>query len=56
VSLASQFAPDRCSSAPECFELTRDVRGAVQLMISELRQPDLLDTAWVAPWTAVVDH
>jgi len=52
VSLASQFAPDRCSSAQECFERTRDVRGTVQLMISELRQPDLLDTAWVAPWAA----
>jgi hypothetical protein len=52
VSLASQFAPDRCSSAHECFERTSDVREAVQLMISELRQPDLLDTAWVAPWTA----
>jgi hypothetical protein len=52
VSLASQFAPERCSSAPECFERTRDVRGAVQLMISELRRPDLLDSGWVAPWAA----
>jgi hypothetical protein len=55
VSLGSQFAPDRCSSAQECFERTRDVRGAVQLMISGLRRPDLLDADWVAPW-AVADH
>jgi hypothetical protein len=52
VSLASRFAPDRCCSAAECFERTRDVRGAVQLMISGLRRPELLNTAWVAPWTA----
>jgi hypothetical protein len=52
VSLASGFAPERCSSAAECFERTRDVRRAVQLMISGLRRPDLLDTGRVAPWTA----
>jgi hypothetical protein len=50
VSLASGFAPDRCSSAAECFDRTRDVRRAVQLMISGLRRPDLLDTGWIAPW------
>jgi hypothetical protein len=55
VSLASEFAPDQCSSAAECFERTRDVRQAVQLMISGLRRPDLLDTAWVAPWAAGQD-
>lgn len=55
VSLASGFAPDRCSSAAECFKRTRDVRRAVQLMISGLRRPDLLDTGWVAPWTAIKD-
>jgi hypothetical protein len=55
VSLASRFAPDRCSSAEECFERTRDVRGAVQLMIAGLRQPDLLDTRWVAPWAVSGD-
>jgi hypothetical protein len=27
------------------------VRDAVQLMIAELRRPDLLDTDWVSPWT-----
>jgi hypothetical protein len=53
--LAWQFAPERCSSAGECFERTRDVRGAVQLMISGLRRPDLLDTSWVAPWAASED-
>jgi hypothetical protein len=55
VSLASGFAPDRCSSAAECFERTRDVREAVQLMISGLHHPELLDTGWVAPWTARQD-
>jgi hypothetical protein len=52
VSLASGFAPDRCSSAAECFERTRDVRSAVQLMISGLRRPDLLDHGRVSLWTA----
>jgi hypothetical protein len=52
VAVARQFAPDRCTSAAQCFDLTRDVRDAVQLMIAELRSPDLLDTDWVSPWTA----
>ena len=52
VTLARQFAPDQCRSALECSQLTRDVRESVQLMIEYLRRPDLLDTAWVAPWTA----
>jgi hypothetical protein len=52
VSLASGFAPERCSSAAECFERTRDVRRAVQLMVSGLCRPDLLDAGRVAPWTA----
>jgi hypothetical protein len=51
VAVARQFAPDRCTSALQCFGLTRDVRDSVQLMIAELRRPDLLDTEWVAPWT-----
>jgi hypothetical protein len=51
VAVARQLAPDRCTSATQCFELTRDVRDAVQLMIAELRRPDLLDTDWVSPWT-----
>lgn len=54
VTVARQFAPDRCSSAAQCFELTRDARDAVQLMIAELRRPDLLDTAWVSPWIDAV--
>ncbi len=52
VSLARQVAPDRCRSAAECFERTRDVQDAVRLMISELRRPDLLDSDWVSPWAA----
>jgi hypothetical protein len=50
VAMARQFAPERCGSAAECFALTRDVRESVQLMISYLRRPDLLDQNRVAPW------
>jgi hypothetical protein len=52
VALARPLGPDRCHSAAECFALTRDVRESVLLMIEYLRRPDLLDTDWVAPWTA----
>jgi hypothetical protein len=50
VSTAQQFGPDRCDSAAQCFQLTRDVRGAVNLMISTLRAPGRLDRDWVTPW------
>jgi hypothetical protein len=50
VSAAQQFGPDRCTSARQCYELTRDVRDAVQVMLTELQRPDLLDDEWVAPW------
>ena len=50
VAMARPFAPDNCGSAAECFALTRDVQDAVQLMMAQLRRPDLLDEAWVAPW------
>jgi hypothetical protein len=52
VTLARQFSPDRCGSAAECFQLTRDAGESVRLMISYLRRPDLLNTDWVRPWTA----
>jgi hypothetical protein len=52
VSVAQQFGPDRCMSAKQCYELTSDVRDAVQLMLTELQRPDLLDEVWVAPWRA----
>jgi hypothetical protein len=52
VTLARELGPDRCHSASECFALTRDARESVQLMISYLRRPDLLDVDWVSPWTA----
>jgi hypothetical protein len=52
VAVARRLGPDRCTSAAECYGLTRDARASVQLMISCLRRPDLLDTQWVAPWTA----
>ena len=52
VPLAQRLAPDRCRSAAECFQLTRDARESVRLMIEYLRRPDLLDLDWVAPWAA----
>jgi len=52
VTLARRFSPDRCGSAAECFQLTRDASESVRLMISYLRRPDLLDADWVRPWTA----
>jgi hypothetical protein len=50
VAMARQFAPERCGSAAECFLLTRDAAESVQLMMSYLRRPDLLDGDWVTPW------
>jgi len=50
VATARQFSPTLCGSAEECFRLTRDVRGAVRLMITGLRAPGRLDSHWVAPW------
>jgi hypothetical protein len=50
VATAQQFAPARCRSPAECFELTRDVQDAVQLMIATLRAPDRLDRDRAAPW------
>ena len=50
VALARQFGPDRCSSPAQCYELTRDVEDAVQLMLEYQRRPDALDEKWVAPW------
>lgn len=52
VSVAKRFGPERCASAKQCYELTRDVRDAVQLMLRELQRPDLLDEDWVVPWRA----
>jgi hypothetical protein len=52
VSVARRFGPERCPSATQCYELTRDVRDAVQVMLTELQRPDLLDEDWLAPWRA----
>jgi len=50
VDLAREVSPDRCQSRAECFRLTRDARGAVQLMIESVHQPDQLDADWISPW------
>ena len=52
VSLARQVSPDRCGSASECFQQTRDARESVQLMIESVRQPALLNLEWISPWRA----
>jgi hypothetical protein len=52
VATAQQFGPAQCRSAAECFELTRDVRDAVDLMIASLRAPERLDRDRTAPWLA----
>jgi len=53
VAMTRAFAPDSCDTAAACFGLTRDVAESVQLMMSYLRRPDLLDDDWVAPWRSV---
>lgn len=52
VSVARQFGPEQCTSAAQCYGLTRDARDAVQVMLTELQRPDLLDEGWLAPWRA----
>ncbi len=52
VAAARQFGPAECRSAAECFQLTRDVQEAVQLMIATLRAPEHLDRDWAVPWLA----
>jgi hypothetical protein len=52
VATAQPFGPAECRSAAECFQLTRDVQDAVQLMIATLRAPEHLDRDRVAPWLA----
>jgi hypothetical protein len=52
VDAARGFAPERCQSAVQCFQLTQDARETVLLMIKYLKRPGLLDKAWVRPWTS----
>ena len=52
VATARQFEASGCRSAADCYQLTRDVRDIVRRMIATLRDPGLLDTGWVSPWTA----
>jgi hypothetical protein len=52
VALARQFSPTVCGSAAQCFQLTRDVKDAVRLMVEGLHAPGLLNADWVAPWLA----
>ncbi len=52
VATARRFGPAECLSAAECYQLTRDVQSAVQLMIATLRAPENLDRDRAAPWLA----
>ena len=52
VTTARRFGPAECRSAAECYQLTRDVQPAVQLMIATLRAPENLDRDRAAPWLA----
>jgi hypothetical protein len=52
VATARQFGPDRCRSAAECHQLTRDVQEAVQIMMATLRAPERLDRDRTALWAA----
>jgi hypothetical protein len=52
VATAQRFGPARCRSAAECFQLTRDARDTVDLMIASLRAPERLDRDRTAPWLA----
>jgi hypothetical protein len=52
VATARRFGPAECRSAGECYQLTRDVQSAVQLMIATLRAPGNLDRDRAAPWLA----
>jgi hypothetical protein len=50
AELAQGFAPVRCTSAEQCFGLTRDARDSVRLMMEYLRRPELLDRERTALW------
>jgi hypothetical protein len=50
VTQAQRFAPERCTSREQCYELTRDASGSVRLMVEYQEHPGLLDTATVARW------
>jgi hypothetical protein len=50
VATARRFGPSECRSAAECFQMTRDVQDAVQLMIATVRAPERLDRDRTAPW------
>jgi hypothetical protein len=50
VGLAQGLAAIRCTSAEQCYALTRDARPSVQLMMEYLRRPDLLDQERTALW------
>jgi hypothetical protein len=52
VATARQLGPAQCRSAAQCYQLTRDVQDAVQLMIATTRTPEQLDRDHAAPWLA----
>ena len=43
-------APTQCESRDQCFRMTRDVADQVRIMVGNLTDPVLLDSAAVQPW------
>ena len=50
VTAGRVFAPDRCGSVERCYELTKDTRESVRLMVENLKAPEQLDRQRVARW------
>jgi hypothetical protein len=50
VAVARSRAAVQCGSVEQCFAWTQDAAPIVQLMLDQLRQPELLDRDRVSPW------
>ena len=50
VDAARTVAATECRSRERCFRLTRDVAATVRIMVDNLTDPALLDSAAVRPW------
>ncbi len=50
VAAARARAADRCSSTEQCYAWTQDAEPMVHLMLTLLKQPELLDRDRVSPW------
>jgi hypothetical protein len=55
VDTARTLAPTECRSRDQCFRMTRDVAGAVRIMVDSLADLALLDPASVRLWLDAPD-